>query len=70
MTTPRSVATLKLARKRLPHSVLSPSATAFEIMGDTICKQMIPTTATVKKIDPAIPEAPKLSAAPEDIWPT
>ena len=64
---PKNVATLRLARNRLPHSVLSPSATALEIIGDTICIQIMPIIAMVKNMDCAIPAAPRLSAAPVDI---
>ena len=67
---PKKVATRKFALKRFPHSASSFSATALEIIGDTIWRQMMPTTAMVKNIDCAIPEAPRLSAAPVDIWPT
>ena len=67
---PKKVATRRFARNRFPHSVLSPSATALEIMGDTICMQMIPMIAIVKNMDCAMPDAPRLSAAPVDIWPT
>ena len=67
---PKKVATRRFARNRFPHSVLSPSATALETMGDTICMQMIPIIAIVKNIDCAMPDAPRLSAAPVDIWPT
>ena len=68
--TARNSATRKLALSKLPHSGRSPSAAALETMGETMFMQIKPTTAIVKNIEPAIPDAPRLSAARNFIRPT
>ena len=68
--TARKSATRKLALSKLPHSGRSPSAAALETMGETMFMQIKPTTAIVKNIEPAIPDAPRLSAARNFIRPT